>query len=176
MANVFFTIGHSTRTLHEFLTLLLGSRIDTLVDVRRIPRSRTNPQFNLETLPGALAPSVAYVHIAELGGRRGLRKVVPRSANGYWRSRSFHNYADYAMGNEFAVGFARLLELGRHGRCAIMCAATLWWQCHRRIIADYLITRGETVLHVIDVDDISMATLTPGARLQADGTLVYPEK
>jgi uncharacterized protein (DUF488 family) len=90
-------------------------------------------------------------------------------------NRSFHNYADYALGSEFAVGFTKLLESGGGGRCAILCAETLWWRCHRRIIADYLIARGEMVLHIIDADDVSPATLTPGARPQPDGTVVYPE-
>ncbi|GAB7522698.1 DUF488 domain-containing protein [Paraburkholderia sp. 2C] len=174
MANTFYTIGHSTRTLDAFLSLLQGARIVTLVDVRRIPRSGTNPQFNADTLPGALAPSIGYRHIAELGGRRSMRKDVPPSTNAFWQNRSFHNYADHAMSDEFAAGFAQLLELGQHGPCAIMCAETVWWRCHRRIIADYLIARGENVMHIIEADDISAATLTPGAQRQTDGTLTYP--
>jgi uncharacterized protein (DUF488 family) len=175
MANTFFTIGHARRTLDEFLTLLHDAQVETLADVRRIPRSGTNPQFNLDTLPGALAPSIGYLHIAGLGGRRSKRKDVPPSVNAYWKNQSFHNYADYAMGDEFAAGLETLVEPGRRGPCAIMCAETLWWRCHRRIIADYLTARGETVMHIIDASDVDAATLTPQARAQRDGTLVYPE-
>ncbi|HEY4351045.1 MAG TPA: DUF488 domain-containing protein [Paraburkholderia sp.] len=174
MANKFYTIGHSTRTLDAFLSLLQDAQIATLVDVRRIPRSATNPQFNADTLPDALAPSIGYLHIAGLGGRRSMRKDVPSSTNAFWQNRSFHNYADYAMSDEFAAGFAQLLELGQQGPCAIMCAETVWWRCHRRIIADYLIARGEQVVHIVDAENVGAATLTPGARLEADGTLTYP--
>lgn len=174
MAYTFYTIGHATRTLDEFLSLLKGAQIATLVDVRRIPRSATNPQFNADTLPDALAPAIGYLHIAELGGRRSMRKDVSPSTNAFWQNRSFHNYADYAMSGEFAAGFAQLLELGQQGACAIMCAETVWWRCHRRIIADYLLARGEKVVHIVDAEHVGAATLTPGARPQADGTLMYP--
>jgi uncharacterized protein (DUF488 family) len=174
MANTFYTIGHSTRTLDEFLALLRDARIATLVDVRRIPRSATNPQFNAATLPDALAPAIGYLHLAELGGRRSMRKDVPPTTNAFWQNRSFHNYADYAMGAEFAAGFRKLLELGEAGPCAIMCAETVWWRCHRRIIADYLIAHAEKVVHIVDAGHVGTATLTPGACLQPDGTLTYP--
>jgi uncharacterized protein (DUF488 family) len=115
-----------------------------------------------------------YLHIAELGGRRSIRRDVPPSTNAFWQNRSFHNYADYAMGGEFAAGLAQLLELGRQGACAIMCAETVWWRCHRRIISDYLLARGEKVVHIVDAGHAGAATLTPDARPQADGTLTYP--
>ncbi|MFC0398805.1 DUF488 family protein [Paraburkholderia rhizosphaerae] len=172
---MFFTIGHSNRTLDGFLSLLHSAQIVRLADVRRIPRSGTNPQFNIDTLPDAIAPSIGYLHIAELGGRRSRRKDVSPATNAFWKNQSFHNYADYAMGSEFAAGFSQLLELGRDGHCAIMCAETLWWRCHRRIITDYLIARGETVVHIIDADEIGAATLTPGACPQPDGTVAYPD-
>jgi hypothetical protein len=175
MSRPFFTIGHSTHPLPEFVTLLQGSEIETLVDVRSIPRSRTNPQFNRDTLPDSLAAhQIDYVHIAELGGRRSAAKGGAPSPNGYWTHPAFRNYADYAMTDAFREGFTQLLELGHRNRCAIMCSEAVWWRCHRRIIADYLLCRGETVLHIMDAQHTPAATLTPGAQPQADNTLIYP--
>lgn len=175
MTHPFFTIGHSTRTLGEFVELLKDSRIETLVDVRSIPRSRTNPQFNRDTLPQALTVEhIGYRHLAALGGRRGARGGDPPSLNGYWTHPAFRNYADYAMTDAFREGLAALRELGRHQRCAIMCSEAVWWRCHRRIIADYLLSCGEDVRHIVDSHHVTPATLTPGAQPQPDGTLRYP--
>ncbi|RFU47613.1 DUF488 family protein [Paraburkholderia sp. DHOC27] len=175
MTQPFFTIGHSTHPLPEFVSLLKGAQIDTLVDVRSIPRSRTNPQFNQGTLPDALArEQIRYVHLAALGGRRGAIKGETPSPNGYWTHSAFRNYADYAMTAAFREGLATLLELAEQSRCAIMCSEAVWWRCHRRIIADYLLCRGETVLHIMDGRHISPATLTPGAQPQADHSVIYP--
>ena len=111
--NTFFTIGHSTRTIIEFVDLLRESSVDLVVDVRSIPRSRSNPQFNRETLPGTLEPwQIGYEHIGELGGRRGKSRASEPSSNTYWRVRSFRNYADYALTAPFASGLARLRERG----------------------------------------------------------------
>jgi uncharacterized protein (DUF488 family) len=171
----FFTIGHSTRALREFTDLLEASSIETLVDVRSIPRSRTNPQFNRDTLPDSLAPQgIGYLHLSELGGRRSHRKDDAPSPNGYWTHPAFRNYADYALTAPFQEGLTQLLELGRRRRCAVMCSEAVWWRCHRRIIADYLLLRGETVLHIMDTHHTPAATLTPGAQAQPDGTLLYP--
>ncbi|WP_027214615.1 DUF488 domain-containing protein [Burkholderia sp. WSM2232] len=175
MARPFFTIGHSTRTLSDFIALLKTSEVELLVDVRSIPRSRTNPQFNRDTLPDALAPAqIDYRHLAELGGRRGRRKEEAPSVNEYWTHPAFRNYADYAMTDEFQKGLAELLELGHHRCCAIMCSEAVWWRCHRRIITDYLLLRGETVRHIMDAHHVTTATVTPAARVQADGVVVYP--
>ncbi|SMG21098.1 DUF488 domain-containing protein [Paraburkholderia susongensis] len=175
MKRPFFTIGHSTRPLEEFVGLLKNEQIATLVDVRSIPRSRTNPQFNRDTLPAALAPEhIGYVHLAALGGRRGKRKDDAPSPNMYWTHPAFRNYADYAMSDAFRDGLAQLLELGHRQPCAIMCSEAVWWRCHRRIIADYLLARRETVLHIMDAHHTSVATMTPEAQIQADGTLIYP--
>lgn len=175
MAHPFFTIGHSTHPLSEFIGLLRDSRIDLLVDVRSIPRSRTNPQFNRDTLPGALASEhIGYAHLAALGGRRGRRKSDGPSPNGYWTVAAFRNYADYATSPAFHDGFAQLLELGNRHCCAIMCAEAVWWRCHRRIIADYLLLHGVTVFHIMDAHHVNPATMTPGAQPQQDGTLIYP--
>lgn len=171
----FFTIGHSTRPLDTFAGLLRQAEVSRVVDVRTIARSRTNPQYNSETLPGSLdAFGIGYEHIAALGGLRGHQRDVPEGVNGFWENRSFHNYADYAMGESFHAGFDLLRDLGHRERCAIMCAETLWWRCHRRIIADYLIAAGEEVFHILGPGQIKPAEMTPAARPSQSGALVYP--
>jgi len=173
--NTFFTIGHSTRTIDEFVDLLQQSGVDLVVDVRSMPRSRTNPQFNGESLPEALDPwRIGYEPIAELGGLRGKSRAVEPSPNGYWRVRGFRNYADYALTKPFAVGLARLRERGEHNRCVIMCAEAVWWRCHRRIIADYLLGQGERVMHILGPGHVDEASLTPGAIVGGDGRIIYP--
>ena len=173
--SAFLTIGHSTRTIAEFVDLLLQSRVDLVVDVRSMPRSRTNPQFNRETLPGMLAPwQIGYEHIAELGGLRGKTRDAAPSPNAYWRVANFRNYADYALTKPFAAGLARLRELGGRRRCAIMCAEAVWWRCHRRIIADYLLAAGERVMHILGASRVEEARLTPGALVCGDGAIIYP--
>ncbi len=173
--STFFTIGHSTRTIVEFAELLLQSRVDFVVDVRSMPRSRTNPQFNGESLPGALAPwQIGYEHIAALGGLRGRALGAEPSPNSYWRVRGFRNYADYALTEPFAKGLAQLRELGGQHRCAIMCAEAVWWRCHRRIISDYLLAEGERVMHILGAGHVEEASVTPGAVMREDGTIVYP--
>ena len=146
-----------------------------VVDVRTVPRSRTNPQYNRDVLPQILSAfQIGYEHIAALGGLRGHEGDVPDAVNGFWQNRSFHNYADYAMGESFRTGLARLREIGHATPCAIMCAEAVWWQCHRRIIADYLIAAGETVFHILAGNRIEPAHMTEGAKLGPDGSLVYP--
>ncbi len=140
-----------------------------------MPRSRTNPQFNGETLPGMLGPQqIGYEHIAELGGLRGKTRSVEPSPNAYWRVRGFRNYADYALTKPFAVGLARLRRLGGQRRCAIMCAEAVWWRCHRRIIADYLLIADESVTHILGASHVEDARLTPGAVACGDGAIIYP--
>ena len=173
--STFFTIGHSTRTVAKFVDLLRESNVDLVVDVRFMPRSRTNPQFNLETLPEGLAPwRIGYKHMAELGGLRGKQRLAESSPNAYWRVRSFRNYADYALTEPFASGLAQLRERGSQHRCTIMCAEAVWWRCHRRIITDYLLAAGEQVMHILGTSQVEEARLTPGAVLRHDGTVVYP--
>ncbi|UQR64596.1 DUF488 domain-containing protein [Bradyrhizobium sp. C-145] len=175
MAHPFFTIGHATRSIEEFIELLQGSSITYLADVRTVPRSRTNPQYNRDTLPQALAVvSIGYEHIASLGGLRSRKREVPRETNAFWQNGSFHNYADHAMSAAFHEGLAHLRDLGQTQRCAIMCAETLWWRCHRRIITDYLLAAGETVFHILGLGQIKQAEMNPAARVMADGRLVYP--
>ncbi|MGO4558241.1 DUF488 domain-containing protein [Mesorhizobium sp. 2RAF21] len=171
----FYTIGHSTRSIAEFVALLRVGDITLVVDIRTIRRSRANPQFNSEVLPESLATfGVGYECIAELGGLRGKAHGIPATLNAFWINQSFHNYADYALSAEFHRGLDRLVSLGRERRCAVMCSEALWWRCHRRIVADYLISHGEAVFHLTGHDNVEPAKLTDGARERVDGTLVYP--
>jgi len=139
-----------------------------------MPRSRTNPQFNADVLPPALgAAGIGYEHLAALGGLRPRSRGIPEEVNAFWQNASFHNYADYAMGEAFAQGLARLRELGAQAPCAVMCAEALWWRCHRRIIADYLIAAGEEVRHLMADGKIVEARMAPAAR-RARAALTYP--
>jgi len=171
----FFTIGHSNRSIEAFADLLREAQVELLVDIRKIPMSRANPQFNANALPGALAAfQISYEHIAELGGLRGKARALPAGINGFWTNESFHNYADYALSEQFHAGLERLMDAGRKQRSAIMCSEAVWWRCHRRIVADHLIASGQTVFHIMDRNRIEPARLTAGAVVQADRTVVYP--
>ena len=175
MLHPFYTIGHGTRPLPEFIELLQSVEVKLLVDVRTVSRSRTNPQYNRDVMPASLAPfEIGYEHIAALGGLRGRERKVPLAVNAFWQNDSFHNYADYAMSAGFREGLSQLRQRGRTQACAIMCAETVWWRCHRRIITDYLLASGETVSHVLGPGQVDAAVMTEAARLQADGSLVYP--
>ena len=169
-----FTVGHSTRPIAEFVEVLRGGRVELVVDVRSIPKSRTNPLYNLERLGDELAPfQVGHCRIAELGGRRGRSRDVPPEVNALWRNQSFHNYADFALGEEFAGGLAELKRLSAGRRVAVMCAEAVWWRCHRRIIADYLLLGEREVLHLMGGGRIEPAKMTDGATPSA-GKLTYP--
>jgi uncharacterized protein (DUF488 family) len=175
MAHPFFTIGHSTRSVSEFVDLLNFAQVVLVVDVRTIPRSRANPQYNFDILPNSLSQfQIGYEHIAELGGLRGEKQVISPIVNAFWKNQSFHNYADYALSEAFHFGFARLRALGHEHRCALMCAEAVWWRCHRRLIADYLIAAGETVFHILRKDHIEPAHMTGAAERGPAGLLTYP--
>jgi len=175
MMHPFYTVGHGTRSIGEFTDLLQSAEIAVVADVRTVPRSRTNPQYNREVLPQSLAPfRIAYDHIPTLGGLRGRDPNVPPSVNAFWQNGSFHNYADYAMSESFRTGFVHLRELGRERRCVIMCAETLWWQCHRRIITDYLLAAGDIVFHLFEPGHIESARMNSAAQPQPAGFLTYP--
>lgn len=171
----FFSIGHSNRSLKDFVALLKQSEVNGVVDIRKIPKSRANPQFNRDTLPDALSPfDISYQHMAALGGLRGNGKHVAPEVNGFWTNQSFHNYADYALSGEFRAGLEHLLTYGRTRRCVMMCSEALWWRCHRRIVADHLMAAGEIVCHIMGHDRVEPARLTSGAAVQSDGTVIYP--
>jgi len=170
-----FTIGHSTRTLAEFIALLNDVQADLVIDVRSIPRSRTNPQFNIDVLPEALgAVRIGYRHLLALGGRRHRPNNATPSPNKLWLNVSFRHYADYTATNAFREGLKELVALARHKRCVIMCAEAVWWRCHRRIIADHLLAKGFFVLHVRGHGKVVPAKLTPGIRSLRDGPITYP--
>ncbi len=165
-----FTIGHSTRSIDEFVALLREAGVDLVVDVRAMPGSRANPRFNAERLADALASSgVAYRHLEALGGRRHGRGDSP---NDFWREAGFRGYADYAMGADFRAGLAELEALAGSHTPAVMCAEAVWWRCHRRIIADYLLADGIEVRHILGPGNIEAARMTPNARREG-GVLVY---
>ena len=143
--------------------------------MRSIPRSRTNPQFNADALPGPLGEAgIRYRHLSALGGLRHRKKGAPTSLNTFWHVAAFRNYADYAATEAFRTGLDELEALSHDNCCAIMCAEAVWWRCHRRIIADYLLAQGVPVTHIMGSGKVDPANLTPGAHVLADGALVYP--
>jgi len=145
-----------------------------VIDVRSIPRSRTNPQFNSPSLSGSLWDAgITYRHSPALGGRRRRSRGATPSANTWWQNESFRNYADYAATDAFNAGFEELRALIREHRCAIMCAEAVWWRCHRRIIADYALLEGIPVMHIMGDHEVVPATPTPGVRWLRPGVLVY---
>jgi uncharacterized protein (DUF488 family) len=145
-----------------------------VVDIRTVPRSRTNPQYNEDALPDALATyQISYRRIAALGGLRKRVRELPPETNGWWSNRSFHNYSDHALSAEFGEGLDELVALGRERRVAMMCSEAVWWRCHRRVVADWLLARGEAVFHLMGADRVEPATLSEGARL-AGGAVTYP--
>lgn len=171
---IIYTIGHSTRSLPEFIELLQIAKVELVVDIRSVPRSRTNPQFNLDRLPEALtAQKIGYMQILTLGGLRKKSKTVASDINGFWINQSFHNYADYALSDGFESGLSQLLALSQSQQCAIMCAEAVWWRCHRRIVADYLIHRGRIVVHLMGRAIAKPATLSKAAT-PVGHSLVYP--
>lgn len=169
------TIGHSTKTISEFVRLLRVGEVERVVDIRTVPRSRTNPQFNRDVLGKSMKPyGVKYAYLPKLGGLRGRSQNVPKDVNGFWQNQSFHNYADYALSTEFRQGLQELLEFEKNERCAIMCSEAVWWSCHRRIVADYLIAQGKDVFHLMNEDQIEPAFLTEGAVILSRWKVVYP--
>jgi uncharacterized protein (DUF488 family) len=171
----FFTVGHSNRSIEEFIALLRAAQIGYLADIRRIPRSRANPQFNDETLSTCLASvGITYERIAALGGLRSKARTVSPEVNGVWENQSFHNYADYALSKDFHTGLDHVIEEGRKRRGVVMCSEAVWWRCHRRIVADHLIARGESVFHIMGEGRLDPARLTEGAVAQNGDAVVYP--
>ncbi|MGB9330598.1 MAG: DUF488 domain-containing protein [Steroidobacteraceae bacterium] len=165
-----WTIGHSTRALEKFLSLLAGSGIEAIADVRSFPGSRRYPQYGKEALAATLAAHASGYHwLPALGGRR---RALPDSPNTAWRNASFRGYADYMSSTEFARGLAELLEVSNKARTAIMCSEALWWRCHRSMIADALCVRGIKVVHILDAKHSVVHPMTSPARI-VGGVLSY---
>ena len=166
-----WTIGHSTRKIERFTSLLEENGIKLVADVRGLPGSKRYPQFNKEALAQSLRErGIRYEHLPELGGRR---KPRPDSRNTAWRNASFRGYADYMETEEFHKGVRRLLDLANEtGRTAIMCAEAVWWRCHRALISDYLKAQGIEVTHIVDANKSEPHPYTSAARM-VDGTLSY---
>lgn len=172
MAPTLWTLGHSTRLIDEFIGLLRAHQISLLVDVRTIPRSRYNPQFNMNTLAQSLRDTgLQYRHLPELGG---LRKPKKDSCNDGWRNASFRGYADYMQTEEFFNALEALTADSRLQPTAIMCAEAVPWRCHRSLIADALVTRGWDVRHIMSPEKATAHVLTSFAHFEK-GTLTYPK-
>ena len=165
-----YTVGHSTKTITEFLALLSRYGIEALADVRRFPASRKHPHFDREPLAASLETAgMEYLPLPELGGRR---RPTPDSPNKAWRNDSFRGYADHMDSEEFRAGAGRLLDCARARRTAFMCSEVLWWRCHRALVSDFLKARGVTVIHILGPDKSAEHPYTSAARL-VDGVLTY---
>jgi uncharacterized protein (DUF488 family) len=165
------TVGHSTRPIEAFVELLRAHLVTQLIDVRTVPRSRHNPQFNVETLPGALAAAhIGYVHAPGLGG---FRRTTPDSPNAGWRNLSFRGYADYMQTADFAADLMSLIELARGDRVALMCAEAVPWRCHRSLIADALVAHGVATCEIVSPTRLQPHKLTPFARVRGQ-KITYP--
>lgn len=162
------TIGHSTHAIADFLEILKAHGIQHLIDIRTVPHSRHNPQFNRENLRTSLdADGLQYTHMPELGG---LRRSTAESINTGWKNASFRGYADYMQTQEFAAGIDRLIELGAQEQVAIMCAEAVPWRCHRSLVSDALLARDIAVEHILSATSVKQHTFTPFARI--DGVRV----
>ncbi len=168
---IVLTIGHSTRTLEEFIRLLQAHAVTRVVDVRTVPRSRHNPQFNKESLPRSLKKAgLGYIHMPGLGG---LRHAQPDSLNTGWRNASFRGYADHMQMPEFEQSLEELIQLADQDRIALMCAEAVPWRCHRSLIADALLVHGIRTEHIVSPTRRQVHAFTPFARVQ--GTkITYP--
>ena len=166
-----FTIGHSTRSVQDFISLLLSHQIDLVVDVRTVPRSRRNPQFNREILPQSLQEAdIGYEHVAALGG---FRRPSPHSSNAAWRNASFRGYADYMQTAAFGAAIENLAHRAQRQRIAVMCAEAVPWRCHRSLIADALVTRGIRVEEIMSPTRTQTHAMTSFARVEGT-TVTYP--
>ncbi len=173
--NTLYTIGHSTRSVGELVAILRAFAVTRLVDIRGIPWSRTNPQFNLDVLPATLQRAgIAYVHLASLGGRRNRSRRIEDGTNAGWERRPFHNYADYAETDAFREGLQELLKMEARETCAIMCAEVVWWRCHRRVVTDHVLAHGVPVVHVFSAEKSEPGSMTPFAVVGARRRVSYP--
>jgi uncharacterized protein (DUF488 family) len=173
-SGMIYTVGHSTRTLAELGAMLTAHGVDTLVDLRSIRRSRTNPQFNEARLSSYLArKAIRYRVIPPLGGRRPKAKPPPKHANDAWQNSAFRNFADHAETAEFRAGLAELIALAKQHTVAIMCSEAVWWRCHRRIVTDHLLAHRVPVVHLMSQRATTVATPTPFAVIRR-GRVHYP--
>ena len=171
------TIGHSTRAQGALIGLLTEAGVALLIDVRSWPRSRRNPQFDAQVLEAALGEAgIGYAHLKALGGKRGPAKDAAPSPNAAWREPALRDYADYALTPAFRAGLEALRGLAGARPTAIMCAEGHWSQCHRQIIADYLLAAGDRVVHILGPGETEPARLSPDAAPQPDGSLHYPAR
>jgi uncharacterized protein (DUF488 family) len=167
-----YTIGHSTRTIDDFIAILNTYKINTVVDVRSIPYSRFNPQFNSDSLKESLNDSsIDYVHISSLGG---FRDPVSNSVNTGWKNRRFRGFADHMQMRDFKRGLNKLVKLARDSNVVIMCSEALPWRCHRSLIADALIVRGIEVVDIYSINTIRKHSLTPWAVVNGHN-IIYPK-
>lgn len=170
--NSIYTIGHSTRTIEEFINLLESSNIQQLIDIRTIPKSRHNPQYVKETLAASLAASgIDYIYLEELGGLRSGK--ISDHTNDAWRNRSFRNYANYMQTDGFKEGIDKLINLSSKKNTVIMCAEAVPWRCHRSLVGDALLVRGFEVLDIMSKNSVKEHKLTSFAVVE--GTkVIYP--
>ena len=169
------TVGHSNRELNELIELLTDTGTEAVVDVRKLPGSNKYPWFNADTLETDLAEArIELRRLEGLTGRRPVSRTVPFETNAWWQNRSFHNYADHCLSEEFHTDLDILIEWSTTQRCVLMCSEAVWWRCHRRIIADQLLARGLAVSHILGAGHVDAAKLSEGARLGDDGNLTYP--
>jgi len=172
LCGLVLTIGHSTRPTEEFLAMLKSHGVQQVIDVRTIPRSRHNPQFNQEALASSLrASKIEYRHIKALGG---LRKARPDSVNQGWRNLSFRGFADYMQTADFHRGMEQLVQAALSAKVTLMCAEAVPWRCHRSLIADALLVRGIPVQHIMTKDQRHEHELTPWARVDRE-SITYPK-
>lgn len=170
-----FTIGHSTRSLEEFVELLTSNAVTQVLDVRKLPGSSKYPQFNEDALRLSLKElDIALIRFESLTGRRPVSQDVPFEVNGWWENRSFHNYADHALSKEFRDALEEVRREHATQRTALMCAEAVWWRCHRRIISDHLLARGDDVVHILGKGQIKRAELSAGAVIHNDHAVTYP--
>ena len=170
---IIWTIGHSTRSMDEFLALLHSFNIQLVADIRSYPGSRRYPQFNKEALAISLPKNnIEYIHLKELGGRR---KAEPHSANTAWRNEAFRGFADHMEAEDFKKGIDELQKLADKERTACMCSESVWWRCHRSMISDHLKSIGWTVLHIMDKDKAEEHPYTSPARI-VHGKLTYKKE
>lgn len=165
------TVGHSTRPIEAFIELLVAHGVTQLIDVRTVPRSRHNPQFNEDALPAPLAAAnINYAHASGLGG---FRPTTADSPNAGWRNLSFRGYADYMQTTDFAANLASVIELARTDRVALMCAEAVPWRCHRSLIADALLVHGVAACEIVSPKRLQPHKLTPFARVRGE-EITYP--